>query len=204
VLDEFDLTEFRSECTLQDGWLFEVTKGGWKDLELTRPQFLSARQDWVREYLIIGLDECVSVLTKEDPKVLSGSTRKKTVSLTFRGFAAPAETVASALAVPASMYGNRGEPVRPTVQTRLSRSYARFELIVEDDPPLDAMFPALLLRLGGMDRIKALRDAVRPEFIDVSFDVPARSSEDSQDGFLSAETVAQLHELEGGVSFSFF
>ena len=39
VLDELDLTEFWSRCTLDDGWLFEVTSGGWKELELTRPYF---------------------------------------------------------------------------------------------------------------------------------------------------------------------
>lgn len=71
VLDELDLTEFWSRCTLDDGWLFEVTSGGWKELELTRPYFYSGRQDWVREYLVVGLNECVSVLTKEVPSVLA-------------------------------------------------------------------------------------------------------------------------------------
>lgn len=69
VLDELDLTEFWSQCSLAEGWLFEVTSGGWNSLELTRPAFLSGRQNWVREYLIIGLNECVSVLTKEEPAV---------------------------------------------------------------------------------------------------------------------------------------
>lgn len=69
VLDELDLTEFWSQCSLADGWFFEVSSGGWKALELTRPYFLSGRHDWVREYLIIGFNECVSVLTKEEPLV---------------------------------------------------------------------------------------------------------------------------------------
>lgn len=69
VLDELDLTEFWSQCSLLDGWVFEVTDGGWKTLELSRPHFISGRDDWVREYLVIGLNECVSVLTKEDPLI---------------------------------------------------------------------------------------------------------------------------------------
>ncbi|HEY6020955.1 MAG TPA: hypothetical protein VIY48_13950 [Candidatus Paceibacterota bacterium] len=69
VLDELDLTEFWSQCSLADGWFFEVTYGGWKALELTRPNFLSGRHDWVREYLVIGRNECVSVLTKEAPLI---------------------------------------------------------------------------------------------------------------------------------------
>lgn len=66
VLDELDMTEFWSGCSLNDGWLFEVTSGGWKDLESTRPSFTPGRLSWVREYLVIGRDKCVSVLTKED------------------------------------------------------------------------------------------------------------------------------------------
>eukprot|EP01031_Cornospumella_fuschlensis_P031367 gene31367-37908_t len=67
VLDELDLTEFWSQCSLVQGWLFEVVSGGWKDLEMTRKHFYSGRSDWVREYLVVGLNECVSVLSKEEP-----------------------------------------------------------------------------------------------------------------------------------------
>lgn len=67
VLDELDLTEFWSQCSLVQGWLFEVVSGGWKDLEMTRKHFYSGRSDCVREYLVVGLNECVSVLSKEEP-----------------------------------------------------------------------------------------------------------------------------------------
>lgn len=73
VLDELDLTEFWSQCSLRDGWLFEVTANGWKALELSRPAFFSGRQSWVREYLVVGRNECVSVLTKEDPTVAAAA-----------------------------------------------------------------------------------------------------------------------------------
>lgn len=69
VLDELDLTEFWTQCTLVDGWLFEVRSGGWKDLELQRPTFISGQNEWVKEYLIVGLNECVSVLSKEHPSI---------------------------------------------------------------------------------------------------------------------------------------
>ena len=67
VLDELDLTEFWSQCSLARGWCFEVISGGWKDLEMTRKHFYSGRHAWVREYLVVGLNECVSVLSKEEP-----------------------------------------------------------------------------------------------------------------------------------------
>jgi hypothetical protein len=85
VLDELDLTEFWSHCTLEDGWLFEVTSGGWKELELTRPHFHSGRQDWVREYLVVGLNECVSVLTKEEPSVLAAAPSNPSLQPTAFG-----------------------------------------------------------------------------------------------------------------------
>ena len=69
VLDELDLTEFWSQCSLLEGWFYEVRSGGRKDLELSRPSFISGRQEWVKEYLIIGLNECVSVLSKERPTI---------------------------------------------------------------------------------------------------------------------------------------
>lgn len=85
VLDELDLTEFWSHCSLADGWLFEVISGGWRSLELTRPFFLSGRQDWVREYLIIGLNECVSVLTKEKPVVADNTPSNHSLQPTAVG-----------------------------------------------------------------------------------------------------------------------
>jgi hypothetical protein len=69
VLDELDLTEFWTECSLKVGWLFEVRQGGWKDLESTRPSFYRGRLQWMREFMLIGTDACVSVIAKEPPKV---------------------------------------------------------------------------------------------------------------------------------------
>jgi hypothetical protein len=68
VLDELDLTEFWPQCSLTQGWFFEVISGGWKDLEMTREHFYSGRNDWVHEYLVVGLNECVSILSKETPE----------------------------------------------------------------------------------------------------------------------------------------
>jgi hypothetical protein len=82
VLDELDLTEFWSQCSLRDGWFFEVTANGWKTLELSRPTFLSGRQSWVREYLVVGRDECVSVLTKEEPTVTADTPSNLTLQRT--------------------------------------------------------------------------------------------------------------------------
>jgi len=69
VLDELDLTEFWSQCSLKTGWLFEVTAGGWKDLELHRAHYVTGRMyEDLREFLVVGND-CVSVLSKDEPQL---------------------------------------------------------------------------------------------------------------------------------------
>jgi len=67
ALDEGDLLEFWEHFNLRDGWIFQVHKGGWFDLEATRGGFTSAYSDFLKEFLIIGEDLCISVISKDDP-----------------------------------------------------------------------------------------------------------------------------------------
>lgn len=73
VLDELDLTEFWSECSLKVGWLFEVNEGGWKDLESSRPSFYRGRLPRAREFMLVGTDACVSVIAKASPEVINNA-----------------------------------------------------------------------------------------------------------------------------------
>ena len=69
VLDEMDLSEFWAECNLTVGWCFEVVEGGWNSLEKTRDSFVSGKLYETKEFLIVGLNECVSVLALEPPEI---------------------------------------------------------------------------------------------------------------------------------------
>lgn len=69
VLDEGDLGEFWSECNLLQGWCFKVLRGGWSELEKTREHFVSGKLYDPLEFLIIGLNECVSVLASDSPTI---------------------------------------------------------------------------------------------------------------------------------------
>ncbi|NLR74267.1 hypothetical protein [Leeia aquatica] len=69
VLDELDLTAFWSECSLKQGWLFEVHANGWKALESLRPDFYSRHLGCVREFLLISRHECVSILADKEPVI---------------------------------------------------------------------------------------------------------------------------------------
>ncbi|MFM9928235.1 hypothetical protein VLK31_35070 [Variovorax sp. H27-G14] len=70
VLDELDLAEFWSQCSMKTGWLFEVTDGGWKALELHRAHFTSGRlYGDLREFLVVGMTLCASVLSQDEPVI---------------------------------------------------------------------------------------------------------------------------------------
>ena len=69
VLDEGDLLEFWPECSLQTGWLHEITSGGWFELESKRNGFSLSGNSEVTEYLVVGVNYCVSILGWEKPSV---------------------------------------------------------------------------------------------------------------------------------------
>lgn len=79
---------------------------------------------------------------------MNASSRKKSVSLTFRGFERAAEDVAGLVGVKASRLGNRGEPVKPGVKTLLTRSYVIFSVDVESDCELNDMLHGAGLHAG--------------------------------------------------------
>ena len=62
VLDEADLLEFWTECSLSNGWAYEISEGGWFALESSREGFLSGANAKPREFLVVSQNECVSVM----------------------------------------------------------------------------------------------------------------------------------------------
>jgi hypothetical protein len=70
VLDEGDLTSFwAAGISSNVGWLFEIESGGWLDHESQRSDFISQHIGEQREYLVISIDRCVSVISRTQPKV---------------------------------------------------------------------------------------------------------------------------------------
>lgn len=70
VLDEGDLLEFWPMCSWSRGrWLWEVHEGGWFELESTRPGFVGEKYKDASEYLVVGDNECVSVISHDRPVV---------------------------------------------------------------------------------------------------------------------------------------
>jgi hypothetical protein len=69
VLDEGDLCEFWSSDVRAVGWLWEIAAGGWLDLERSRPTFIAGMNDRCREFLVLGCDACVSVISRSEPSL---------------------------------------------------------------------------------------------------------------------------------------
>ncbi len=70
VLDEGDLMEFWTECSLSNGWLFQIFNGGWFRQETSRSGFMASANLKLQEYLLVSRNECVSVFCEQDePKV---------------------------------------------------------------------------------------------------------------------------------------
>jgi hypothetical protein len=134
----------------------------------------------------------------------SPQPRRKSVALTFRGFAVSVEELVALAGATPSRFGSLGEPVKLGVQTRLNRSYVIFSKEFESGFELNSMIPALLAELGGTDRICQLRDQVRPEFLEIHFDLPVMTADESQDGWLQETTIADAFRLGASLSFAYF
>jgi hypothetical protein len=71
VLDEGDLLEFWNPETRTKGWLWQVRKGGWFDLECIRSGFISGITGGYKEFLILGVNECISVISFDNPIIFT-------------------------------------------------------------------------------------------------------------------------------------
>ncbi|UOQ74501.1 hypothetical protein [Hymenobacter cellulosilyticus] len=68
-LDEGDMVTYWESRLLVDNWLFEILGGGWLDREDAQGGF-SSKALGFREFLITGVDDCISVLSNEEPIIV--------------------------------------------------------------------------------------------------------------------------------------
>jgi len=67
-LDEGDLTRYWAHSELVDNWLFRIDEGGWLTDEAKGHLEISVAFGY-QEYLICGVDDCVTVLANAPPTV---------------------------------------------------------------------------------------------------------------------------------------
>ena len=73
ILYELDTSEFwlsTPRNILSSSWIFHIQSWGWFEFESQREDFYSKHEDInIREYLITGYRECVSIFSLNEPKV---------------------------------------------------------------------------------------------------------------------------------------
>lgn len=65
-LHERDMTDYWVNKDLTNNWIVEIFEGGWLEQE-TKRAFLSHEMFQIREFLIEGIDDCLTVFTCEEP-----------------------------------------------------------------------------------------------------------------------------------------
>ncbi|WP_280302388.1 hypothetical protein [Nocardia neocaledoniensis] len=73
VLDEGDLTEYWNTYSEPNGWLWDVLRGGWLDLERHRPNFFTGDREDLREYFLVD-EDCINVLAWGPPEIIDLGT----------------------------------------------------------------------------------------------------------------------------------
>lgn len=67
-LDERDLMDYWEHQVFTQNWMLEVFEGGWLEMEKTRGM-LSHQVHELREFLVVGMDECITVLATSEPLI---------------------------------------------------------------------------------------------------------------------------------------
>lgn len=71
VLDESNLLEFWNLEERIPGWIWKIESGGWFELEKLRSGFLVQNHSISHnEYLILGINDCVSVISESEPIII--------------------------------------------------------------------------------------------------------------------------------------
>ncbi len=128
-------------------------------------------------------------------------TRASEVSLTFRGFECSPAEVVEIIGIQPKLSGERGGSLQSGA--KIKRSFVYYELKLPQGTRLDEMIPAILLHLGGVEPILRVRQQVELEFLEFDLLLPIKDSPRQDGGFLTQESISDLHTLEATISFGF-
>jgi hypothetical protein len=90
--------------------------------------------------------------------------KQKSISVTFRGFDIAAEEVIRIVGLTPELFGNKGEPKRPSLKPLLSQSYTIFSIALPEDSGIAENFSALIMNMGGADNIIQLQKNNKTRF----------------------------------------
>lgn len=128
---------------------------------------------------------------------------KKNVTLCFRGFDLDPQVVEVFIGHKASDFGTKGRPVKPGVKTLLKRSFVRYSRDFDGKENLDDIVEVFFSDLGGLNNLVKVRDRISAEFVDLSFVLQIKSSDEQESAFLTTKTLESLVRLRAILSFQF-
>jgi len=128
---------------------------------------------------------------------------RRSIKLSVRGFEISATEAARRFTLQATLIGQRGEHIKPHVSGTWRKSVVAFERQMEADQRWSEAIEELIADLGGEAHLAQLFKAIEPEFITFDLTIPARTSEEQEDGSVDPKTLSKIARLGGGLGFSF-
>ena len=83
------------------------------------------------------------------------------------------------------------------------RSFVRFAVQVEGSR-IDEMIPRLLSHVGGLANAIAVRDAIRPEFVEIELYLPIKNSPEQENGYFDVQTIKDVAELGATIGLGIY
>ena len=68
-LDEGDMLHYWNHEIMIKNWLVEISTGGWMDLESSTNGFVSVHNQNCREFFVMGINDCVSIIAFSEPEI---------------------------------------------------------------------------------------------------------------------------------------
>ena len=125
------------------------------------------------------------------------------VSLTFRGFEQSRERIAQIIGSDDYKIGLCGEAVKPGGKTQLKNSYIKFGVEFSSQPNIFEIVPAIISHAGEADYLCSVKEKIQPEYTEINIVMPIKQSLEQTGGFISKESINDIHRLCASLSFEF-
>lgn len=128
---------------------------------------------------------------------------RRTVSLSIRGFVEDPKDVAAAIGVQPTLFGKRGTPNRPGVQTLLAKNYVYYEREFLKEISFDKAVWTIIEVVGGLEKLKLILNNMGPVDVEVTLSLPVRGSDEQEDGSIGPMTMSSLVRIGAHLGICF-
>ena len=129
-------------------------------------------------------------------------TYERSIKLSFRGFEHPDDLIAAVGVVP-TMIARKGEPTRPGRDVVYAKNSVGYAHPFSHEMRWDDAIDLIIQHLGGLEKLETIVRRFRPQHVQIDLILPVRNSEEQEDNYISAETMAKLVSLNASFGCSF-